>query len=82
MKQLWRDWAWVAPFVVAMMGLYIGAYYANVETCCVSENGGPVREVRCLGGSLTSSWGRVIFAPIHMIDRAVRPDLWVVAADP
>lgn len=72
----WREWVWVVPLLVALTGLYVAAYYANARATIVIDNDKTAREEPYLDGFLASPWGRVIFAPMHAMDRAVRPEFW------
>lgn len=70
---------WIAG-VALVLALYVGAYYATAGG--VGDVGGefspayivplvPESWDRALNDSLT-----VVFAPIHWIDRRLRPDAW------
>lgn len=78
-------WVMVAMVLMLLPGIYMGSYYALLDTCTcynfVPENDGVTRQVR-LGSSptypLESEWIDIIFGPAHSLDRHFRPQLWAL----
>lgn len=72
-----RECGWAALVLVVLAGLYVGGYYANVvrvELLLGSRSGHSVVNVRVyrVGGT----WAEAFFAPMHAIDRQIRPAYW------
>ena len=73
-----RGWAWLllAAMIVVPPALYVGAYYANATTTgAMWFAGGPGgRKVcPCPRYRVCESVSQTIFAPMHAIDRRLRP---------
>jgi hypothetical protein len=65
--------------VLTLLGLYVGAYYATVRAIrwpgfisSTYHPGGVSLAYRPIPG-INSRW---LFAPVHAIDRKLRPDVW------
>lgn len=71
---------WTTIVAVLFVGLYVGAYYAMVIHGSVLWMGhGFVPYYRILQMELPQSVNsslRLLFAPIHQIDRTIRADYW------
>jgi hypothetical protein len=73
----------VLPGAVALtvlLGLYVGAYYAMVEPTATYAKGVlfppniiPVYRVKANWYLDEAGW---VFAPIHWLDRRLRPEIW------
>lgn len=86
MKHLpWRECGWALLFLLALAGLYMGAYYATItpRPRLVSKRygigviGGKTFPV-CVPGYhfLPEAWVSPVFAPMHNLDRQLRPETW------
>ena len=70
--------------LIILLGLYVGAYLAMVESYQISLIGPygpfPASPVYCLRGEpLTDNYkgyAETIFMPIHKLDRELRPETW------
>lgn len=74
----------IVPAVVALvlLGLHVGAYYATVDVKVDTawRRYGVVTVEEATGTSPTYSvwhpWTRPFFAPVHWLDRRIRPQFW------
>ena len=60
--------------VVALLWLYVGAYFATVTAVDVADSGPP--NVWAIYPSFVGLDLRSFFEPIHQIDRRLRPQVW------
>ena len=75
MQQDHRGW-WLAMGLGALtiLGVYVGTYYATVQRVVPSRHLLTLAcepDYRHLGGV-----GRLIFTPLHIVDRRLRPVYW------
>jgi hypothetical protein len=68
-------------FVVVLVGLYLGAYFAMVDSIDVAEMLSSVRPYRGPARPFVfyrfgDDWSRSFFGPAHALDRRLRPELW------
>jgi hypothetical protein len=76
-------WALAGLGVLTLLGLYVGAYYANVTakgTLWLAHGGTKI----CFRPNyrVFETASRTVFAPMHAIDFRLRSDVWTVPADP
>jgi hypothetical protein len=80
----WGGFA-LAGMIILPLALYVGAYYANATTkgaMWYGETGdGPIT---CPAPRyrMCESVSKSIFAPMHAIDRRLRPGVWTLPFDP
>jgi hypothetical protein len=76
---------WIGVFVPAVLAIYVSAYIGGAESVHVVESAttivGEERTVACYWGEVDpGGWRNVawqgVFAPIHALDRIVRPACW------
>lgn len=78
----WRECGWAVLFLLVLAGLYFGAYFAMMRpivSVSHSERGVSGRVPfynRPWMPHTMAEWASTIFAPMHAIDRALRPDFW------
>ena len=63
-----KEIAYAVGFIVLTVGLYAGSYYALVDRTIVW--GPPYK----FGGNAA----KIIFVPIHKLDRLIRPQYWEI----
>jgi len=78
-----RECGYAIGFVVLLVALYVGGYYAMVEriVTLTSVTPGGVRVSRLektvtVGYRFESELLHRIFAPMHALDRRLRPEWW------
>lgn len=65
----------IVAFLAAMLAVYVGAYYAKVDSTQFSSvRSTRVRYLPDYGRG--HRWLNPLFAPIHEIDRRIRPGVW------
>jgi hypothetical protein len=67
-----REIGYAIGFVVLMAALYVGAYYGMVTKEQFGRGRNFVVDYR-IGGE----WAESFFAPMHQIDREIRPATWI-----
>jgi hypothetical protein len=82
-----RECGYALTFIVVLLGLYLGAYFAMVERVDFGEliassrpYLGPARPFAFyrFGGD----WSQSFFYPAHALDRRIRAELWEGERDP
>ena len=80
-----RGWAWLllSAMILLPPALYVGAYYANATTSGAMWFADAGRMV-CPDPRyrVCESVSNSVFAPLHAIDRRLRPDVWSRPVDP
>jgi hypothetical protein len=61
-------------FVLALLWLYVGAYFATVTALDFADSGPP--NMIAIYPSGTGLDLRSFFEPIHQVDRMLRPHVW------
>lgn len=65
---------------VALLGLYVGTYYATVESMLEVQPAGSKNGVEVVARypALPGRAATLLFAPVNRLDREIRPHFWEV----
>jgi hypothetical protein len=76
----WRECVYAVGVLTLLLALYVGAYYATVEpfdySAFISSRHPPPRGTPIPIYSFGGESAKTFFAPMHQVDRMLRPDVW------